>query len=260
MEKGSNGNQDKESSESKRSGSEKRSKTSELPIHETIKIPAENVPEGSVFKGHKDFVVQGLIIKCHNICYRMERWETLDGGYVEGKLPSSVRGHFDSVLVSYAIYQYHQCCVTQPLLLEALHEFGVDISSGQLNRILVEGHVGFHQEKDDILSAGLEIGSYINVDDTGARHNGKNGYCTHIGNDLFAWFESTESKSRINFLKLLRAGYTDYHVNSESLIYMKTQKLPEAQFQLLDRHDIKVFPNSEQWENHLQRLGITHKR
>ena len=42
--------------------------------------------------------------------------------------------------------------------------------------------------------------SYVNVDDTGARHNGKNGYCTHVGNEDFAWFESTESKSRINFL------------------------------------------------------------
>jgi len=28
--------------------------------------------------------------------------------------------------------------------------------------------------------------SYIGTDDTGARHQGKNGYCTVIGNDLFA--------------------------------------------------------------------------
>jgi hypothetical protein len=48
--------------------------------------------------------------------------------------------------------------------------------------------------------------SYINVDDTGARHQGKNGVCTHIGNDLFAWFESASSKSRTNFLTLLCAG------------------------------------------------------
>lgn len=260
MEKGSNSHKDNESFSSKRPGSEKRSKTSDLTIHETIKITVEHVPEGSIFKGYKDFVVQGLIIKCHNICYRMERWKTLDGSYVEGKLPPSVRGHFDSELVSYAIYQYHQCCVTQPLLLEELREFGVDISSGQLNRILVEGYEGFHEEKDDILSTGLEISSYINVDDTGARHNGKNGYCTHIGNDLFAWFKSTESKSRINFLNLLRAGHTDYHVNPEALIYMEVQKLPKAQLKLFGRHDIKVFPNIAEWENHLQRIGITQKR
>lgn len=260
MEKGSKGNKDKESSNNKRPGSEKRNKTSGLEIHETIVIPAENVPKGSVFKGYKDFVVQGLNIESHNTRYRMERWQALDGGYVEGKLPLSVHGHFDSALVSYVIYQYHQCCVTQPLLLEALHEFGVDISSGQLNRILIEGHGGFHDEKDAILNTGLAISSYINVDDTGARHNGNNGYCTHIGNDLFAWFKSTESKSRINFLKLLRADHTDYQVNPESLIYMKLQKLPEAQFQLINEHDMKYFSDIEKWEEHLQSLGITQKR
>ncbi len=260
MENGSKGNKDEKSSKDKRHGSEKRNKTAELKVHETIIIPAKNVPEGSVFKGYKDFFVQGLIIESHNIRYRLERWDTLNGNYVEGKLPPSVCGHFDSELVSYAIYQYHQCCVTQPLLLEALHEFGVDISSGQLNRILVEGRDDFHEEKDAILSAGLEISSYINVDDTGARHNGKNGYCTHIGNDLFAWFKSTESKSRINFLKLLRADHTDYQVNPESLIYMKLQKLPEAQLQLIEKHNIKEFSDIEKWEKHLQSLGITQKR
>ena len=46
------------------------------------------------------------------------------------------------------------------------------------------------------------------MDDTGARHEGKNGYCTAIGNDLFAYFESTDSKSRLNFLKVLRGSGT----------------------------------------------------
>lgn len=260
MENNSNGQKDKKSSEGKRPGSAKRSKTSELPIHETITIPVEDVPEGSTFRGYKNFVVQGLIIKCHNICFRMERWETLNGCYVEGKLPPSVRGHFDSTLVSYVLYQYYQCYVTQPLLLEELHEFGIDISSGHLNRILVEGHDGFHEEKDDILSVGLEISSYINADDTSARHDGKNGYCTHIGNDLFAWFKSTVSKSRINFIELLRGGNTDYHVNPEALLYMELQKLPKAQLQFLNSHDIKILSNKEQWEKHLQRLGFTQKR
>ena len=45
------------------------------------------------------------------------------------------------------------------------------------------------------------MSSQIHVDDTGARHNGRNGVCTHIGNEWFAYFESTESKSRINFLE-----------------------------------------------------------
>ena len=58
--------------------------------------------------------------------------------------------------------------------------------------------------------------TFINVDDTGARHKGNNGYCTHIGNEYFAWFESTESKSHINFLKLLRAEHNDFIINDDA--------------------------------------------
>jgi len=63
----------------------------------------------------------------------------------------------------------HQCGVTQPLLLEQLREFGVDISAGTLNNILIEDKQDFHNEKDRILNVGLEVSAYINVDDTGAR-------------------------------------------------------------------------------------------
>ena len=113
------------------------------------------------------------------------------------------------------LQQYNHGHVTQPLIWEELVDFGVDISKGQVSRILTEQKEEFHLEKAGVLCAGLDISSTINVDDTGARHAGKNGYCTHIGNDLFAWFESTSSKSRINFLELLRQGHGDYVINAD---------------------------------------------
>ncbi len=41
-------------------------------------------------------------------------------------------------------YQHDHCRVTQPLLLEQSHEFGIDISTGQLNRLLVENQEKYH--------------------------------------------------------------------------------------------------------------------
>jgi len=203
----------------KRPGSKKRKKTAELKIHETIPIPREDIPKGSVFKGYNPFVVQGLKIQPHNIKYLLETYETPHGKYLCAKLPEYLNGkHFSPELISFILYQYYHCGVTQPLLLEQLHEFDIDISKGQLNNILIEDKDRFHKEKDDILSIGLQVSSYINVDDTGARHKGKNGYCTHIGYELFSWFESTERKSRINFLKLLRAGHSDYSINMVNTI------------------------------------------
>ena len=68
---------------------------------------------------------------------------------------------------------------------------------------------------------GLNASDYIDVNDTCARYEGKNGYCTHIGNELFAWFQSTDSKSRIPFLELLRAGQMDYVINEDALAYIE---------------------------------------
>jgi hypothetical protein len=146
--------------------------------------------------------------------------------------------------------------VTQPLLLAQLREWGIEISSGQLNRILIENKTLFHQEKQDILAAGLAVSDYIQVDDTGARHKGKNGYCTHIGNELFAWFESTGSKSRINFLQILSQERTDYLVNNDALAYMKRHNLAPKYRDKLSQ-GIKRFASKELWEQYLLDIGIS---
>ena len=185
----------------------KRSKTQELKVHHTEIVKAEEVPADSIFKGYQDYVVQDLIIQPNNTCYRLEQWQRADGSYVIAKAPGD--GHFGPTLVSYILYQYHHQHVTQPLLLEHLLELGVEISAGQLSQILTHGNDEFHQEKEAVLSVGIEVSRYLQTDDTGARHEGKNGYCTYIGNDLFAWFKSTQSKSRVNFLELLRAEQRD---------------------------------------------------
>jgi hypothetical protein len=98
------------------------------------------------------------------------------------------------------------------------------------------------------------------VDDTGARHDGKNGYCTHIGNELFAWFQSTDSKSRINFLELLRAGQKDYVINEDALEYMNNQGLTKSILHLLEDHYKKRFDDLSEWETHLQELQIVNHR
>jgi hypothetical protein len=246
----------KSSEDGKRPGSAKRPKTAGLEIHEEKVIQPEFIPENSVFKGYTEFVVQDLKIRSHNICYRLARYETADGSYVTGTLPLETQGHFGGNLRSFILYQYQQCHVTQPLLLEQLLEWGVDISSGKLNAILTEGHDTFHEEKREILKTGLDIASYIQVDDTGARHQGKNGVCTHIGNDLFAWFESTSSKSRTNFLTLLCAGDVAYFVNETTLEYIRKGYGLVKAAEALKRLCFEKEFNELEWQAQLDACGV----
>ncbi len=156
-----------------------RKKTLELTILENKVIePIEEIPTSSEFKGYQDYTVQELLIRPHNIRYRLALWKTPTGEYLRGKLPEDVvkMGHFGPILKSYLLYQYHHCHVTQPLLLKMMEDWGIDISAGQLNRILVEDKEPYHTEKQEILQVGLTVSTYINTDDTGARHKWFNSY------------------------------------------------------------------------------------
>jgi len=228
---------------------------------ETKIVKAENVPEGSEFKGYADFSVQELIIKSVTTLYRKEKWLTPDGKLIIGELKlESDTPHFGPTLCSFVIYQYYHAQVTEPLILEQLREWGVRISSGQLHRMITEGKEKYHKEKDEILAVGLQVSRHIHADDTGARHDGKNGYCTHIGNEWFAWFESTKSKSRVNFLELLRAGHKDYVLSGEALEYMAAQKLPKEQLNKLTVKIDRVFSDKPMWQAFLKQQGITSDR
>src|SRR5262249_51763513 len=149
--------------------------------------------------------------------------------------------------------------VTQPLLLEQLHQLGIDISAGELSRILTEGKDAFLQEKAELLPAALAVSAYIEVDDTGARHRGHTGACTQIGNELFASFASTDSKSRLNFLEILRRPHTDYVINETAMAYWRRQELAAAVVDRL-RRGPRTFADPAAWQARLRRLGITTPR
>jgi hypothetical protein len=111
-----------------------------------------------------------------------------------------------------------------------------------------------------VLRAGLSSAPWITVDDTGARHKAANGFCTQIGNAHFTWFGTTGSKSRLNFLELLRAGYDDYLINAEALAYMRERALAAHVIARLAEHPARCFADRLAWNAHLEKLGISALR
>ncbi len=250
---------------SKRPGSAKRPKNAELHIAKEQRLDLEPPPEGALFRGYEPYVVQELIIQPENTRYLRARYDLPGGGSVLAPFPAGILpvegGHFGANLISYILDQYHQAQVTQPLLLEQLWEFGIDISAGQVNRILTENKEHFHQEKGEVLEAGLRSSSYIGADDTGARHQGKNGYCTAIGNERFAYFESTDSKNRVNFLQVLQGSLRAYAyvIDDVAVAYWERQKLAVAVIQLLTQGS-PAFVGEPAWRARLTELGIEDER
>jgi hypothetical protein len=220
------------------------------------RVVKATIPEGSVFKGHEPFLVQDLTISVSATCYRRERWVTPDGRTILAPLPEGIDGHFGPELRRFVLMHYHQGQSTLPRLVTLLRSLGVSISKRHVQRLLTERHDAFLAEAQGVLRAGLETAPFVSVDDTGARHAGKNGFCTQIGNDWFTWFGTRSSKSRLNFLDLLRAGHTDYVLNDAAFGYMRRHDLSAAAIALLMALPEKRFDGRVAWLAHLDRLGF----
>jgi hypothetical protein len=221
------------------------------------RILKATVPSGSRFKGFETFVVQDLVLRAQVIRYRRERWVTPDGQMVVAPLPSGIAGHFGPELRRFILLQHHQGQVTVERLTAQLGALGMSISKRQVMRLLIDRQDVFHAESRDVLRAGLQTASWVSVDDTGARHAGRNGFCTQIGNADFTWFGTRTSKSRLNFLDVLRAGHTDYVINDAAVAYMRGRSLAGPVISRLAAAPQTCFANHTAWQAHLQALGIS---
>lgn len=234
----------------------KRARRRSPVVNEECKLSLD-VPAGSRFKGYEDFVVQELRLEGRVIGYRRERWLTPEGKLLVAPLPTGLCGHFGPELVRFILLQHHQGQVTTDRIVQLLNSLGLLISKRQVLRLLSDGIGAFCDESDAVLRAGLESADWITVDDTGARHRHRNGVTPQIGDDRFTFFKTTFSKSRKNFLELLRAGHQDYVINAEALAYMRERHLADAVIEQLDGHTQKVFADEAAWSSHLDQLGIS---
>jgi len=221
-------------------------------------VPCKGVPTGSVFKGYKKYVVQDLSIRVETTEYRLERWQTPDGKYIAAAVPTEIDGeHFGPGLKRYILFQHHSSRVPQNKIHEELREMGINISTGQIDKILSDAVSQFRQEKEDILDVGLRNTQCVQADDTGARHAGQNGFCLVIRNDLFSYYASTQSKSRINFLKVLQGKNSDFVINEATTEYCVNHKFKGKLLGHVRNNENKIFQNEEEWQAFLTSYAMT---
>lgn len=95
----------------------------------------------------------------------------------------------------------------------------------------------FHHEKDELHQVGLEVSSYIQIDDTGTRVNGKNHYTHIICTDLYTVFFTMPRKNRLTVLEILRNfESTSYILNNETFSLLEQFKFSRKDMQLLSQH------------------------
>jgi len=224
-------------------------------VDREVTLKVEDVPAGSRFLGTHQITVRDLVVAPQVTLYRRARWRTPDGRTLVAPLPTGVLGGFGPNLRRFILAAHIEGQVTTERLSAMLTGIGVDISKRQVVRLISADLEPFEAEDSAVLEAGLSTARWITVDDTGARHAGRDAFTTQIGDDRFTVFRTAYARSRLAFLECLRAGATKYVVDDEALAMMRRLNLAGPFLERLAAEP-GVFADEAAWHRHLGRLGL----
>jgi len=235
-------------------------KTAPKKVREEVRVPAPDVPKGARFKGYQEYAVQELAFTPKDIIYKLEVWQAPDGTIIRAILPKEAQGSHFGCQLRALLHNLYALGMTEPGLFDLLKGAGIEISEGQVHNILMSESEKYAQESEKILSAGLQEAPYIRTDDTGAKHQHKSGYCTHIGGEYFSYFKSTSSKSRFNFLKILLQGKEGYLINEAFIWHLFQSGVDDDTLNRFEEYVGKTYRSKKGLNRLLNHLGIKNKK
>lgn len=191
------------------------------------------LPPDIRFKGYQSTIIQDIIIKTDNIEFKRAIYysPSLKKTFI-APLPDGYQGEFGPNIKTLIISLYHKSKVTSAGIVELLRDHAILIGAATVSRFLTEQHDVFHQEKKDIVKAGLQSTNYQQMDDTGARVSGKNHYSHILCNEFYTAYFTRRHKDRLTILEILSQGELQFQLNDSALSLMKEMNMSEKALEL----------------------------
>ncbi len=202
-------------------GKNKKTKEIETQFTKEINVNKKTLPKDAQYKGTRDVVIQDINFSLANIKFVLHKYysPTL-GKTFEGELPPEYKGSlFGPGIWSFVIQFHYEGRMTQNLIFKTLIGLGIQISEGEISNMIL-CHSKFEIERKNLREAGISRSDYSQIDDTGARLNGKNGYCIAVCNQFFTDYYTTLSKNREAAVRALVGSDLKFMLNSIAIDYI----------------------------------------
>ena len=230
-----NKGKDHSSEKERKERQSKKTKKKRTPKQNTVKadrtvvctIDKNKLPQDAINKGHTSVIIQDLKVNTDNVQFERETYysPSLKKTFM-ADLPAGYDGEFGPGIKTLVLSLYHNSNMTQPGILDFLQTTGVVISAATVSRIITEDHDVFHQEKEDIIDAGLQ-GDYQQIDDTSGRVNGQSHYVHIFSNPLYTAFFTRARKDRLTLIEILFRGELKFLFNEEASELMTAMGLSQ---------------------------------
>jgi len=241
----------------KKKRNKKQSKKEKLTAHKTERriVDKSQLPEDALFKGYHSTLIQDILITPNNIQFEREIYYSPSlKKTIIATLPDGYAGDFGPNIKALIIDLHHQEEMTESSIHRFLTTHGIDISSASISRMLTDNHPSFHQEKEDIISAGLQSTTYQQMDDTGARVNGENHYMHVLCNDYYTAYFTRKDKTRLTIIDILSQDEMTFHFNETAYALMEQMQISQKMLDALKAKHPEPVMNREEIDSLLKEL------
>jgi predicted ester cyclase len=241
----------------KKQRKKKKSKKQVLVVHKVERRTVEptQLPSDAEFKGYQSTIIQDILIAPHNIRFEREvYYSPSQGKRIIAPLPEGYRGDFAPELRALILELHHTSEMTESAIHGFLETHGIDISTASISRILTDKHETFHQEKKDIVCAGLKSTQHQQMDDTGARVSGKNHYMHILCNDYYTAYFTRKDKTRLTVIDILSGSETQFHFNESTYKLMEQMQVSKKMLDALKEKQPASVMNRDEVDLFLKEL------
>ena len=209
----------------KNNKSKKRNKIS-IDRVEFCRFDKAQLPPDAIFKGHQSVIVQDIVIKTDNVEFKKEMYYSPSQNKTFlAPLPDGYVGEFGPTSKALILSFYHDFKMTGSNIHKFFTSHCIHISTGCISNFLINGHKEFHEEKQTIITAGLNSTCYQQMDDTGARVHGQNYYVHVLCNEFYSAYFTRRHKDRLTILEILMQNNLQFTFNAKAFALMKEMHL-----------------------------------